>query len=211
MSQYFMPFDCETGGTNEKTSDLLTMYACIMTEDYKIVEELYLKLKPNNGRFPIAEAQALRVNGIDIQKHLADPETVTYEEGSKKLLDMVRRYAQKRGRFSNMTPFGFNVPFDKKYVCEYLIPYATWETLFHYKDSDVAQAVDWLRRVGWMPKDVARLADVAEYLQVPKRSAHNAREDTLMTIDVDKKLVDMMRAKKDGGQSQDLISLLEAE
>lgn len=211
MSQYYMPFDCETGGTNEKTSDLLTLYACIMDEDYKIVDELYLKLKPNGDRLPIAEAGALAVNKINIKEHLADPETVTYEEGSKKLLAMVKKYVQKRGRFSNMTPFGFNVEFDKKYVCEYLVPYDDWGSIFHYKNADVAQAVDWLRRVGWMPKEVARLADVAEYLQVPKRLAHNAKEDTLMTIDVDRKLVEMMKSKKDGGQVQDLISLLEAE
>lgn len=211
MSQYFFAFDTETGGTDEKKTDLLTMYAAITDEDYKIIEEVYLKLKPNNGRLPICEAGALAVNKIDVKAHLEDPETVTYEQATKILLTMIKKYAKKRGRFCNITPFGFNVPFDKKYVWEYLIPYETWEDYFHYKDADVAQAVDFLRRVGWIPKDVARLGDVADYLQVPKRNAHNAREDTLMTIDVDRKLVEMMNARKNGGQVQDLISLLEAE
>jgi len=211
MSQFFMPFDTETGGTDEKKTDLLTGYFAITDEDYKIVDELYLKLKPNGGRLPICEAGALAVNKIDVRQHLEDPETLTYEDGGKKLIAMVKKYAKKRGRFCNITPFGFNVPFDKKYVWEYLIPYAEWENYFHYKDADVAQAVDFLRRVGWIPNDVARLADVADYLQVPKRSAHNAREDTLMTIDVDRKLVEIMKAKKEGGQAQDLISLLESE
>lgn len=208
---YFMPFDSETGGTDEKKTDLLTLYACIMDEEYKIVEELYLKLKPDDGRFPIAEAGALAVNKINIQEHMADPETVPYKEGRRLFLQMVRKYAAKRGRFSNMTPFGFNVPFDKKYAQQYLITPEEWADIFHYKDADVDQAVAWLRRVGWIPKDVARLQDVADYLGVAKQTAHNAKGDTLRTIDVDKKLVELMKAKKDGGQSQDLISLLEAE
>lgn len=213
MEQYTMPFDCETGGTDEVKTDLLTLYACIMDENFKIIDEVDLKLKPDGGRFPIAEAGALAVNKIDIKKHMEDPETVTYSEGSKRLLAMVKKYAGKRGRFSNMTPYGFNVPFDKKYVQQYLIPKDQWEALFHYKDADVDQAVSFLRRVGWIPKDVARLQDVADYLGVPKRLAHNAKEDVLRTIDTDKKLIELMKSKKDGGggQSQDLISLLEAE
>jgi oligoribonuclease (3'-5' exoribonuclease) len=211
MSQYRMPFDCETGGTDERKTDLLTVYACIMDEDYKIIEELDLKLKPDNDRLPICEAGALAVNKIDVKKHLEDPETVTYSEGRKKLIAMVKKYAAKRGRFSNMTPFGFNVPFDKRYVQQYLITKEEWEDLFHYKDEDVDQAVSFLRRVGWIPKDVARLQDVADYLGVPKRLAHNAKEDVLRTIDTDKKLVELMNSKKEGGSTQDLISLLEAE
>jgi oligoribonuclease (3'-5' exoribonuclease) len=211
MSQYRMPFDCETGGTDEKKTDLLTVYACIMDEDYKIIDELDLKLKPDNGRLPICEAGALAVNKIDVKKHLEDPDTVTYSEGRKKLLAMVRKYAARRGRFSNMTPFGFNVPFDKRYVQQYLITPEEWEGIFHYKDEDVDQAVSFLRRVGWIPKDVARLQDVADYLGVAKRLAHNAKEDVMRTIDTDKKLVELMNSKKEGGQTQDLISLLESE
>ncbi len=211
MSNYFMAFDCETGGTNEKTSDLLTLYACIMDEEYKILDEVNLKLKPDGGRLPIAEAGALAVNKIDIKSHMEDPDTVSYAEGRKTLLAMVKKYASKRGRFSNMTPFGFNVPFDKKYVQQYLIPDAEWQGLFHYKDADVDQAVSFLRRVGWIPKDVARLQDVADYLGVPKRQAHSAKEDTLRTIDTDRKLIELMASKKNGGNQQDLIGLLEAE
>jgi DNA polymerase III epsilon subunit-like protein len=55
------------------------------------------------------------------------------------------------------------------------------------------------------------LSTVVEYLGIPKRPAHNAKEDTLMTVDVYKKWLDIMKSKKDAGNSQDLISLLEAE
>lgn len=211
MSQLYLPFDSETGGLNENTADMLTLYMAIMDEEYKILEELYLKLKPDGGRLPVAEAQALRVNGIDIRAHLADPETITYSEAKEKIVAMVKRHLKKKGRFSNISPFGYNVPFDKRWTQKHLIPQDEWESMFHYKDVDVMQSVDFLKRVGWFPKDLGSLTTVVDYLSIPKRSAHNAKEDTLMTIDVDKKLQEIMRSKKENSGSQDLISLLEAE
>lgn len=211
MSQFFMPFDSETGGFDPKKADLLTLYVAIMDEEFKIHDELYLKLKPDGGRLPIAEAQALKVNGIDIQAHLADPETITYSEANVKVITLLRKYLKKTGRFSNIRPLGYNVPFDIKWVQEHVLPLAEWESILHYKHVDVMQNVDFLKECEWFPKDLGSLSSVVDYLQIPKRAAHNAKEDTLMTIDVHKKLKEIMRSKRDGGSAQDLISLLEAE
>ena len=213
MSQLYMPFDSETGGLDENSADLLTAYFAIMDEEYKILDEIYLKLKPND-RLPIAEAGALKVNGINIQQHLADPETVTYTEGKKLLTAMIKKHLKKRGRYSNIMPFGYNVPFDERWCKKHLLPPDEWESMIHYKSVDVMKSVDDLKRYGWFPKELGSLGTVVEYLGIPKRAAHNAKEDTLMTIDVDKKIVEMMKAKKNGGvttEQQDLISLLEAE
>lgn len=211
MAQLFMPFDSETGGLDENKADLLTWYGAIMTEDYQILDEVYLKLKPDNGRLPIAEAGALKVNGIDIQEHLSDPETVTYSQGREIVMKMLKKHLQKNGKFSNITPFGYNVPFDIRWTQKHLIPSEDWLSTLHYKIWDVMQDVDFLKRAGWLPKELGSLTTVVDYLGVPKRGAHNAKEDTLMTVDVAKKVMELMKSKKDGGQSQDLISLLEAE
>jgi hypothetical protein len=211
MSQLYLPFDSETGGLNENKADMLTLYMAIMDDQYKILEDLYLKLKPDGGRLPIAEAGALRVNGIDLRAHLADPETITYSQAKSLIMAMVRRHLVKKGRFSNISPFGYNVPFDKRWTQKHIIPQDEWESVFHYKDVDVMQSVDFLKRAGWFPKELGSLGTVVDYLQVPKRSAHNAKEDTLMTIDVDKKLMEIMGSKRDSAGTQDLISLLEAE
>ena len=208
-----MPFDSETGGLDENSADLLTAYFAIMDEDYKILDELDLKLKPDD-RLPIAEAGALKVNGIDIQKHIADPATVTYSEGKKLLTAMIKKYLKKRGRFSNIMPFGYNVPFDERWCKKHLLPPSEWESMIHYKSVDVMKTVDDLKRFGWFPKELGSLGTVVDYLGIPKRAAHNAKEDTLMTIDVDKKIVEIMKAKKNGGgvtEQQDLIALLESE
>lgn len=209
--KFFMGFDTETGGLNPAQADLLTFYAGIFDEDLKLVEELDLKLKPDNGRLPIAEAQALKVNGIDLKAHLENPSTITYSEGKVLLIAMLRRHLKKTGRFSNIRPFGYNVPFDVNWSQYHLLPKDEWDSILHYKHVDVMQNVDFLKECGWFPPDLGSLGTVVDYLQLPKRSAHNAKEDTLMTVDVHRKLLEIMKSKKDGGSAQDLISLLEAE
>lgn len=214
MSQLYMAFDTETGGLDENKADLLTAFFCIMDEEYKILDELYLKLKPDNGRLPIAEAGALKVNGINIQQHLADPETFAYSEGKDKIAAMIKKHLKKNGRFSNITPMGYNIlGFDIRWVQKYLLPQDVWQSMLHYKTWDVMQDVDFLKRSGWFPKELGSLTTVVDFLGIPKRNAHSAREDTLMTIDVGKKIIDIMKSKKDGvgSQQQDLISLLESE
>lgn len=211
MSQLYMPFDSETGGFDQKTADLLTLYVGVADEEYKIIDEIYLKLKPNDGRLPIAEAGALKVNGINIQQHLADPETITYAEAKVKVVTLLKKHLKKNGRYSNIEPLGYNVPFDLRWMQEYILSAGEWETILHYKFTDVMQNVDFLKKAGWFPRDLGNLSSVVDYLQIPKRAAHNAKEDTLMTIDVHKKILEIMKSKRDGGSAQDLISLLEAE
>jgi DNA polymerase III epsilon subunit-like protein len=211
MSQYFMAFDTETGGLDCKKADLLTAYFGIVDMEYKVVDELYLKLKPDGGRLPIAEAGALAVNGINIKQHMEDPETLTYSEAKVKVMSLIKKYAKKKGRFSNIRPLGYNVPFDVGWTQEYILPKTEWLDLLHYKNVDVMERVDFLKECSWFPPELGSLGSVNDYLQLPKRNAHNAKEDTLMTIEVYKKLIDLMKEKKDGGPSQDLISLLEAE
>ena len=66
MSKVTLAFDCETGGLDPKQADILTLYMGILDEDFKVLEELDLKLKPNSG-LPRADAGALKVNKIDLQ------------------------------------------------------------------------------------------------------------------------------------------------
>jgi hypothetical protein len=52
---------------------------------------------------------------------------------------------------------------------------------------------------------------LVEHFNIPQRAAHNAKEDTLMCMDVAKAMQTFMMSKKEGGGTQDLIALLEAE
>jgi hypothetical protein len=214
MSIIYTPFDTETGGVNCDTSDLLTFYMAFMDESFKLLDELDLKLKPDGGRLPIAEEGALRVNGINLAKHLADPATITYSEAKVKILAMAKKHLKKNGRYSNLVPLGHNVPFDIGYSQKYLIPKDEWDKIWHYRTVDTNPIVGFFKDCGWWPKELGRLETVVDYLGVPKRSAHNAKEDTLMCVDVYKAMIALMASKKNassGGPQQDLIALLEAE
>lgn len=210
MSQLYVPFDCETGGLAPKDADLLTLYIAVMDEDFKILEELNLKLKPNSG-LPRADAGALRVNKIDLQAHMADPETITYAEAKEKIVAMLKRHLKKTGRYSNLRPLGYNVSFDIDFVQEHILPASEWNAILHYGKIDPKGYTEFFKDAGWWPRDLGTLVSVVEFLGIPMRGAHNAKEDTLMTVEVYKKMLDLMRSKKENGSSQDLISLLEAE
>lgn len=211
MSTVYLAFDLETGTLDPAKGDLLTGYFAMMDEDFKIIEELLLKLKPE-GRLPIADAKALEVNGIDIQKHVADPETIIYAEGARKLTAMIKRHLKKRGRYSNIIPFGYNIlTFDISWAQYHLIDKTTWESMIHYKALDVMQHVDMLKNHGWLPQNVGNLGSMVDYFGVAKGEAHVARDDILMTLGVHLKIRDLMDSKKNGGASQDIIGLLEAE
>lgn len=206
-----MAMDCETGGINQKTADLLTFYVAFLDEEYKILDELDVKVKPDNGRLPVAEAGALKVNGIDIQKHLEDPETITYSEAKVKLVTLIDKHLKKRGRYSNIRPLGHNVGFDIAWMQEHILPRDEWEDMFSYSLIDTKTLADFFKDCGYFPSDLGNLGSIVEYLQIPKRTAHAAKDDTLMTIAIYVKLLDIMKSRKDGGTAQDLISLLEAE
>jgi DNA polymerase III alpha subunit (gram-positive type) len=211
MSQLYVPLDCETGGLDPKTSDLLTLYISVIDDNFQILEELDLKLKPDNDRLPVTEAGAMKVNGIDLQKHLADPSTLTYSEAKEKISTMLKKH-RLPGRYSNLIPLGHNIPFDLNFISHHIMRKDEWEKFCHYRNIDTNPIIWLLKDSGWFPRDLGNLGSVVDFLNLPKRNAHSAKDDTLMTVDVYKKLLEIMKSKKESsGSTQDLISLLEAE
>jgi hypothetical protein len=203
-------FDLETCDIDVKGGDILTGYFGFFDQDMKLIDELALKLKPDD-RLPQAQAGALKVNKIDLAAHIVDPETITYSEGRKLLLEKIHKHLKKKGRTSNIIASGFNVRFDIKFIQHYMIDEATWNDLVHYKLHDVMDGIDFLKYHGWLPSDVGKLTKCAEYFEVAQGTAHTAKDDIFMTIAVDKKITELMNAKKSGGAVADLISQLELE
>ena len=209
---FYLAGDSETGGLTTD-QDLLTLYLAIVDEDLRVLEELDLKLKPNENRLPLAEAGALKVNGIDLHKHLADPETITYGEAKTKIVAMVKKYLKKKGRYSNVRPLFYNASFDIGFIQAHVLPAEEWNSLISYNVVDPKVVVNFLKDCNYFPPDLGSLVSVVKHFNVPMQgSAHTAKVDTLATIEVYKKILELMANKKDsGGQSVDLVSLLESE
>ena len=208
--QFYLCFDTETGSLTPETGDVLTAYFVVMDEDFKILEELDLKLKPD-GRLPIAEAGALKVNGINLHEHIENPETVTYSQAKTKLVAMIKKYLKKTGRHSNIRPIGYNLPFDIGFVQKYIIPSEEWQSLINYNTIDPKVIVNFFKDCTYLPSEVGSLVSMVKHFQIGMGTAHTAKADTLATVEVYRRLLDIMKSKKDGGQAVDLISLLEAE
>lgn len=203
-------FDGETGSLSPSKGDLLTIYFGFFDKDFKLIDELSLKLKPDS-RLPVADATALKINKIDIRAHLEDAETVIYSKGRELLLEKVKKHYKKSGRKSCLVPAGYNVRFDIKFLNHYLLKEEEFEEYFDYKILDVMDEVDVLKRHGWLPSEIGKLEKTAEYFGVAIGTAHNAKDDIFMTVGLYLKIREMMESKKNGNQSVDLISLLESE
>ncbi len=213
MSQLYIAMDTETGGLDPKITDLLTAYIAVMDAEFKILDELDLKVKPDGGRLPVCDQEALNVNKIDVAKHLADPETITYSEAKVKIVTMLKKHLKKTGRYSNLVPMGHNVNFDVGYLQHYILPKDEWDKILHYRQVDTMPIVNFFKDCGWFPRELSNLGSVVDYLGVPRRNAHSAKDDTLMCVDSYKAMLAIMSSKKEnqGSAQQDLIALLEAE
>lgn len=209
---FYLAGDSETGGLTTD-QDILTLYLAIVDEDLKVLEELDLKLKPNENRLPLADAGALKVNGIDLHKHLADPETITYSEAKIKIVTMVKKYLKKKGRYSNIRPLFYNASFDIGFIQAHVIPVEEWQSMISYNVVDPKIVVNFLKDSQWVPSDLGSLISAVKYFNIPMQgSAHTAKADTLATLKVYEKILGLMESKKEsGGQSVDLISLLESD
>ena len=209
-NKYFLAFDTETGSTSPEDGDLLTAYFAIVNYyDLSVIEELELKLKPDDNRSILAEEGALKVNKINLEQHLNDPSTVDYKTGKEKLVNLIKKYLKKSGRYSNIIPFAYNIQFDIGYVQYHLLPKKEWENLLHYAVLDPKQALDFLKYCQWFPDNLGNLGSLVDYFQIPKLDAHTAKDDVLMTLDVFKKMTQMMKDRNSTSSLQGSSDLLE--
>jgi len=203
-------FDVETGGTDENKHSLLQAYFTIHDKKtLKQIDELDLWLKPDNGEI-IAEPEALKITGINLEAHLADPRTVTISEGRKKLEEFLERNKVK-GKRKSLMPLGHNVSFDKDFIFTQLLPKEIWEKNVHYRTLDTFVLVALLQEAGLFPEELGSLGSIVEYLGIPQRKAHTAKDDTLMTVEAYSRMINTLKSLKPGnpGNDIDILKILE--
>jgi oligoribonuclease (3'-5' exoribonuclease) len=207
---HYLFFDTETGGLNPKVHSLLTAYFAVCNQDLTVIDELFLQLKPSDLSKLNLHPDAMAVNKINIQEHLADPGTVTYEEGRVKLKNLLIKNKIK-GKRKHFQPCGHNVAFDKEMIWEQLMPKDEFEEEVHYRTLDTSNICNFLKDVDILPQDVGNLLSLVQHFGLPEREAHNAKDDVLMNIEVYKSMKAMMKTKKKDmvSDSNSLLSIVE--
>lgn len=210
---HYLWSDCETGGKKKEKHPLLQAYFAVYNDKMEFVDELELFLKPDEGDHTTVcvEQEALDVTGINIEEHFKSPNTITYTEGRKLLLDFLTKHKipNKRKHFRLS---GHNVAFDLGFINTYLLDEDEWEKLVHYLLIDTLRICTFLQDCGLIAGDIGNLGSLVEYFGIPKDQAHNARGDIKMNVGVYKALLQMMKERKNnmsGISEHNLLSIVE--
>jgi hypothetical protein len=205
-SPYFVAFDLETGGTDEKKNAILTGYFMVLDKNLNLIEDLELYFTP--PEHAVIEEGALKANGINMQEHLSRSDIVTYQEGAEKLVSLLKR---NKPRGSKLRPMGYNINFDIKFITANLIEKDSWEAITHYALADAFNIVNFLKDIEFIPKELGSLGSVVKHFNVNEGLFHTAKDDVKMSVEVYKKLGEMITNLKsnNGAQTLDLLEIIE--
>lgn len=199
----YIAYDLETGGTNCKKNPILTGYFTVLTEDLVQVDELFLKIRPETP-YTEVDQESLQITNINLEDHLKD--AITRQQASELLASFIEKHTPKRTKLIRM---GYNIGFDDRFITEQLI--TNWDDLVHYRTLDSFNIVNFLKETGWLPQELGTLSSVVNYFNIHLKTAHDAKNDVLMSISVYDKLKGMMvNSKKPSNTlSLDLLEILE--
>lgn len=180
----YVALDVETGGI-EKDTSLLTAYFGIYDADLNLIEDLYLRLKPDAPKGKrskyVLTAEGMDVNGINIVDHEA--RAVTMKKGGQQLYQLL----SKHGSGGNpLVPLGHNIYFDILGITERgLIGKGTWETFCSYRVVDTASIGRFLIEAGILPRMVyGSLGEYAKFFGISIQGQHDAERDVQITVGV---------------------------
>lgn len=193
----YIALDAEMGGIDLKYS-LLTVYFRVLNEEFQFVDELYLRLKPDNGEY-IVSARGMEVNQINLVDH--DKIAITYTDGK----DVIRKWLygiSKLPNYKRMSPIGHQFDGDLRHIWDKIMPREKWEAYVSYRKRDTSSIAEALRDSGIIPSNVmgeegvsGSLSSLAEFFKVsPDGNLHDAKVDTILTIEVYKKMVNLLKS-----------------
>jgi oligoribonuclease (3'-5' exoribonuclease) len=207
---HYLWFDTETTGKYAKLHCPLTAYFAVCDQNLQIIDEIYLQMKPDDMAKLKVEQEAMDVNKINLQEHLADPSTITHGEARVKLKNFLTKNKIK-GKRKSFMPAGHNVAFDKEMVWEWIMPQEEFEEDVHYRTLDTSMITNFLKDIGFVPDEVGNLMSLVQYFNLPEKEAHTCKGDVLMNIDVYRAMRATFTARKKDmvGSSNSLLEIIE--
>jgi len=185
----YLAIDNETGGLGEVS--LLTSYFAVLDSNLRILDDLYLYLKPEDGIYRI-EPQALEINGINLVSH--DKIAETKSTAGNKLYRFLKSYSNDGA--DKLIPLGHNVTFDVIGIYEGILNRNIFEKFTSYRKLDTAVIAQFLKLAGKIPDEVSgSLGSLATFFGIANDKAHDAKADVLVTIEVLKSMLKLVEGK----------------
>jgi oligoribonuclease (3'-5' exoribonuclease) len=178
----YLFLDNEMGGLEREQYSLLTSYLLATDDNFNVIAELDLRLKPNDGIYKVC-GEAMSVNKIDIVVH--DRLAITYKEGATKLYNWLKGLTED-GK-TKLTVVGHGVYGDVEWIIYHLMSRGSWEKFTSYRKLDTSAVCQFLKSCGMFPEDVSgSLTSLAKYFNIPvdENKAHDAKYDTELTFQV---------------------------
>ncbi len=183
--KYFC-FDTELGGLKKEHS-LLTLYGQVLNEDLNVLDQIDLKIKPNDGIYKVT-AEALKINRINIVEH--NEMAIPLFLASEKFKNFICRHSININE--KIIPMGHNVSIDIEFVKNYLMNPEEWEKHFSHRIIDSHSIAMFLGMSGFLPKyNSYSLKVLAEHYNLDTNLMHDAKKDAETTA----KLIKLMSNK----------------
>lgn len=181
----YIGLDCETGGIGDGIS-LLEVFFGIYDSRLTLQDQLLLKVKPDDDIYKV-QAEGLSVNRINLIEH--DKIAIPYKQAKTPLYEFLKKNSQN-GKIK-LVPIGHHVDGDIRWVCQNLISREAWEHNCSYRKLDTGTIAQFLKLKGIIPDDVSgSLSSLAKYYDLSfNGSAHEARADVDMTVQILRKMV----------------------
>jgi len=182
----YITMDLETGGIGTECS-LLTAYFGVLDKDMNLLEALDLKIKPNEGKPYVVQAQGMSVNKIDLIAH--DKVAISESDGGGKLFAFLKKHSNN-GKVK-LIPVGHNVQFDILFIYDHLLQKKHFDQYVSYRKLDTGTIAQFFKYCGLIPEDKSgSLEYLAEKFGAKfiGSGAHSADADALMCVEILKEM-----------------------
>ncbi len=182
MDTMYLFLDDEMGGLEKEKYSLLTVYLMATDDNFNVIGDLYLYLKPDDGIYRVC-AEAMNVNKINLVQH--DTRALPYKEGATKLYKWLQGLTDD-GKTKAIV-VGHGVYGDVDCIVHHLMSLGSWEKFTSYRKLDTSVVCRFLRACNLFPDDVSgSLTSLARHfkIDIDENCTHDAKYDTEITYNV---------------------------
>lgn len=190
MTNYYLSFDCETTGLT-KNCNVLTIYFIILDNQLNKIDDLNLNIKHEYYTIFI---KALEINKINLLEH--DKNAISITEAKKLLLNFLNKYIKDSNKFLII---GHNIKFDINMIINNNILNSNEINQYFQNDCylDTYEIAKLLKSKNKINKcQSLSLSKLCYYFNIDiiDNNLHNCKYDTLYTIELFKKLVELKQS-----------------